>query len=249
MVQDLGVLAQRRDQQFLGHHEQLVAGARHDVDGIGGDSSRGVGHQRPRRRCPDEQRDAGEPLRELTVEHLASDEDRRVDDGFVALGQLMVAQGRAASRAVGGDAVILLQQTLVEDRLQRPPDAVDVVRRHRPIRVVHVDPVAHARGHVREGVHVPQHGLAAFLVELCDPVSLNVRFTVKPELFLDRELHGQPVTVPSGLTRDVIPLHRAVAREQVLEHAGLDVVNAGSSVRGGRPFEEGPLRVSLGLLE
>jgi hypothetical protein len=60
------------------------------------------------------------------------------------------------------------------------------------------------------------------------------------ELLLDRELDRQAVAVPAGLALDVVALHRLVAREDVLEHARLDVVGAGHAVGGRRALVEGP---------
>src|SRR5262249_37618647 len=48
---------------------------------------------------------------------------------------------------------------------------------------------------------------------------------------------------------DAVALHRLEAREQVLEHARLDVVHAGHAVGGRRSFVEDPLRSGLGLVE
>ena len=78
-----------------------------------------------------------------------ADVDRGVDDGLVALGQLVVGQAGAAARAPRGDPVVLDQQALVEDLLQRPPHRLDVVRVHGAVGVVQVDPVAHALGQRR----------------------------------------------------------------------------------------------------
>ena len=83
-----------------------------------------------------------------------ADVDRRVDDRLVALRQLVVGQAGAAARAVRRDAVVLDQQALVEDLLERPPDGLDVLRVHRPVGVVQVDPVAHPLGQLVERVDV-----------------------------------------------------------------------------------------------
>ena len=125
----------------------------------------------------------------------------------------------------------------------------DVLGVHGAVGVVHVDPVAHARRQLGEGVGVPGDGLAAAGVELGDAVVLDVLLAVEAQLALHGELDGQPVAVPSGLARHVVPAHRAEAREDVLEDAGLDVVGAGHAVGGRRPLVEDPLGAALGLLE
>ena len=240
--QDLSIVTERGLQKILGDHQRALAGPRHHVRGLRRDGDRGVRDQCPRRRRPDEQLHAGEPGGQITVEHLAGHEHGRVDDGLVALREFVVAQRRATPRTERGDAVVLLEQSVVEDLLQRPPDAVDVLRRHGPVRLVHVHPVAHAGCHLRESVHVAQDRLATLLVEGLDAVCLDVRLAVESEFTFHGQFHRQPVTVPAGLARDVEALHGAVTRVQVLEDPGLDVMDTGRAVGGGRALVEGPLR-------
>ena len=168
--------------------------------------------------------------------------DRRVGQGLVALGDLVVGEPGAAAGAVGGDAVVLDQQALVEDLLERPPDALDVARVHRPVGRGHVDPVAHPVGELGERVDVPLDGLPAACVELRDAVALDVGLAREPELLLDGDLDGQAVAVPARAAGDVVTLHGLEAGEDVLEGAGLDVVGARAAVGGRRSLVEHPLR-------
>ena len=145
--------------------------------------------------------------------------------------------------------MVLDQQALVEDLLERPPDGLDVRRVHRPVGLVEVDPVPHAGGQLGEGVGVAGHRLAALGVELGDAVRLDVLLAGEAQLLLDGELDREAVAVPAGLAGDVVALHRPVAREDVLEDAGLDVVGAGHAVGGRRALVEDPLGAALGLLQ
>ena len=104
----------------------LVAGARDDVVDVRVDRDGGVRHERPRRRRPDQQVGLAGPRAGRQRE---ADVDRRVGDVLVALRDLVVGQRGAAARAVRRDAVVLDEQALVEDRLQCPPDRLDVVGR------------------------------------------------------------------------------------------------------------------------
>lgn len=145
--------------------------------------------------------------------------------------------------------MVLDQQALVEDLLQRPPHGLDVLGVHRAVRVVEVDPVAHAGRQLGESVGVPGHGLAALGVELGDAVRLDVLLAVEAQLLLDRQLDRQAVAVPAGLAAHVVALHGPEAGEDVLEDAGLDVVGAGHAVGGRRALVEHPLGAALGLVE
>src|SRR6185436_4614547 len=115
----------------------------------------------------------------------------------------------------------------------------------RPVGVAHVDPAAHAVGHLLPQVDVPLHGLAAPRVELRDAVRLDVGLALEAQLLLDRELHREAVTVPAALAADLVALHGPEPREDVLERAGLDVVGAGAPVGGRRTLVEGPRLAGL----
>ncbi|MDQ0842166.1 hypothetical protein QFZ68_001846 [Streptomyces sp. V1I6] len=242
----LPALAERLLQQRLGDDELLLAVRRHDVRDVGVRGDRRVGHQGPRGRRPHQERGIA---RERAARQREAHEDGGVDDRLVALRQLVVGQAGAAAGAPGRDAVVLDQQALVEDLLQRPPHGLDVVRVHGAVGVVEVDPVAHAGRELGEGVRVPGHRLAALGVELGDAVRLDVLLAGEAELLLDGELDRQAVAVPAGLAAHVVAAHGAEAGEDILEDAGLDVVRAGHAVRRGRALVEHPLGAALGLLE
>ena len=230
--------------EVLGEH-QVRSPPWRDADVGDGplDGDRGVRRQRPRRRRPDQQVGAGPRAVGQREPHV----DRGVDVVLVALGHLVVRERRLVARAVGRDAVVLDEQALAVDLLERPPDALDVARGHRQVGLVEVDPVAHALGHRGEGADVLERRLAAGGVELGDAVALDVALGREAELLLHGELHRQPVAVPAGPTRHVVPAHRPEPGEEVLEGAGLDVVGAGRAVRGGRALVEDP-GLALGRL-
>ncbi|GEM_PF-2078468 len=223
--------------------DRLAAG--HHIGDVGAHRHRGVGDQGPRGGGPHQQlrlagqRPGGE--RELDI-------DRGVAVVVVPLGQLMVGQRGAAARTVGGDPVVLAEQTLVEDLLEAPPHRLDVLGVHRPVGLVHVHPVAHPTGELGEGVDMSGDRLAALGVEGFDAVLLDVRLAGEAQLALDGQLDRQSVAVPAGLAVDVVALHGLEPGEDVLEDAGLDVMGAGLAVGGRRTLEEVPrLAVPGGL--
>ncbi len=242
----LPALAEGLGQQRFGDHQLLGAVGGHHVGDLGVHGGGGVGDQGPRGGGPDQQRG---PVGQRAAGQREADEDRRVDDGLVALGQLVVGEAGAAARAPGGDPVVLDQQALVEDLLERPPDGLHVGRVHGAVGLVEVDPVAHPVGELDEGVGVAGHRLAALGVELGDAVRLDVLLAGEAELLLDGEFDREAVTVPAGLAGDVVALHRPVPGEDVLEDAGLDVVGTGHAVGGRRALVEDPLGAALGLLK
>lgn len=242
----LPALAERLAHQRLGDDQALGAVGGHHIGDVRVHGGGGVGHQGPRGGRPDQQRGLA---RERAGGQREADEHRGVDHGLVALRELVVGQAGAAARAPRGDPVVLHQQALVEDLLQRPPDGLDVLRVHRPVRLVEVDPVAHPLGELGELVGVAGDRVAAPGVELGDAVRLDVLLAGEAQLLLDGQLDRQAVAVPAGLAGDVVALHGPEAREDVLEDAGLDVVGAGHAVGGRRALVEDPLGTTLGLLQ
>ena len=99
---------------------------------------RRVRHERPRRRRPHQdppavaERRASERPASRSVER---DVHARILDVLVPLRHLVARQRRAAARAVRQDLVPAIQQLLVEQRLERPPHALDVVVRVRDVRM------------------------------------------------------------------------------------------------------------------
>lgn len=148
-----------------------------------------------------------------------------------------------------GDPVVLHEQALAEDLLERPPHRLHVLRVHGAVRVVQVDPVAHPGRQLGEGVGVPGHRGAALRVELRDAVILDVLLAGEAQLLLHRQLDRQAVAVPAGLAGHMVALHRLEAREDVLEDPGLDVVGAGHTVGGGRALVEDPVGQAARLLD
>ena len=147
--------------------------------------------------------------------------------------------------AVRHDLVALVQQPLLPDLLQRPPDGLDVVVVEREVRLVGVDPEGDPLGQPRPLVDVLEHRLAALLVELGNPVALDVVLVVEAELALDLELDRQPVAVPAALAVHLVAAHRLEAGEDVLEHPAQDVVRVGRAVGGRRALVEDELRAAL----
>ena len=91
-----------------------------------------------------------------------------------------------------------------------------------------------------EFVDVAENGFATPFIELGDPIFFDVLFAAEAEFPLDGQFDGQSVTVPPCLTRHEVPLHRAIAREDVFEDTGLHMVGSWSAVGRGRALVKGP---------
>jgi hypothetical protein len=145
---------------------------------------------------------------------------------------------RLVARAVGHDLVSFVEQVVVPDSPQAPPDGLDVLVRQRHVGVFEVDPEPDPFGEAVPFLYVGEDRLSALAVELGDPVALDLLLGGDPELSLDLELHGEAVAVPARLARDVVAAHRLVAGKDVLEDAREDVVGPGRPIRRRRALVE-----------
>ena len=163
--------------------------------------------------------------------------DARIVDHAVAIGDLVGAERAADARRDGDDLVILLHQALVPQALQEIPDTLDVLVLKRHIRLLEVNPVAHALREVIPVFDVGKHALAAQAVELFHlRPGRAVIAPVPAHFLLDADLHGQAVRVPAALARDVKTLHGFEAREQILKSSSEDMVHRRLTVGGWRPL-------------
>ena len=177
-------------------------------------------------------------MRRVLVLEIERDVDARILDVLVAQRELVARQRRSAARAVRQNLVPAIEQILVEERLERPPHALDVVVRERDVRMVVVEPVPDARAEPLPLVAIREHALAAAPIELDHAERLDLLLAADAELLLDLDLDRQAVRVPAGLSRHAKSLHRAIAAEQILDRAREHVVNARTSVRRRRAFKE-----------
>ena len=164
--------------------------------------------------------------------------DRPVD---VGLAELVAGQGGPTPRAVRHHLDVLVEQTLVPEALQVPPDRLHVLGREGPVGGVDVDPEADPLGEGLPLVHVVADRLPAQPGELADAhLLLDLALVGDAQLALDLDLDRQAVGVPPGPPGHGIAPHGAVAAEQVLVDPGPHVVEARAPVGRRRPLVEHP---------
>ena len=242
-VQDVCAFSQDPFDQCLGEDEDVALMLRANVDELWVDRHGRVRDQRPRGGRPDQQL-IPRLRRVVAVRDREAHIYGRVDHVLIdaRLPELVARQRHLVAGAVRDDLQLLVQQALVVDGLERPPDRFDVLGVKRAVGVVEVDPEPDPLGHRVPVLDVAEDLLAAAGVELRDPEPLDVVLGGEPKLGFERQLYRQSVAVPAALALDEVPAHRAVAREDVLEHAREHMVEAGGAVGGRRPLVEAPSR-------
>ncbi len=254
----LHLLGKVSGNQVAGQDDGLLrlgigVGAAHlDVFDRGADGQRRIRGQRPGSGRPGQEAErAVVGAEELFARGVAHDAELRragrVLHVAVAarLVQLVGRETRAGGRGVGLDGVALVEQSFVEKLLEEPPQRLDIFVVVGNVGVVHVDPVTHLAGQALPYARELHDGLAAGAVVLLDGDLPADVLLGNAEFFLDAQLDGQPVGVPSGFAVDTETLLRLVAAEYVLDGAGHDVVDAGHAVGRGRPLVEDERGVSL----
>ncbi len=250
----LGLLVEVGVEQRLGHHDRGllacvgVVGAHGRVVDLRTHAQRRVRGERPRRGGPRQKR-GGAPALHLGLgrEDAELRHDGRVLHVAVAarLVQLVRREARAGGRRVGLDGVALVEQPLVEELLEQPPERLDVFVVVGDVGVLHVDPVAHLARELLPHARELHDGLAAGAVVLLDRDRAADVLLGDAQLLLHAQLDGQAVGVPARLAVDQIALLGLVAAEDVLDRAGHDVVDARHAVGRRGPFVEDERGVTL----
>ena len=207
-----------------------------DVVDVGAHHDAEVGRQGPGRRRPHERELAGlepEPDGDGGVlTHLVD---------VVVHPQLVVRQRRLVVPAVGQDAEALVDEALVPQLLERPHDALHVLRVERLVVVLEVDPARLAGDVLLPLVGVLQHRRAAGVVEGLDAELEDLVLGLDAELAHRLELGGKAVGVPAEAALHPAPAHRLVARDDVLDVAGEQVSVVRQAVGEGRSVVEDEL--------
>ena len=262
---DGGVGAEDRCDQVGSQDKMLLTQPDAGVEDVGTHGGGDVGDERPRRGGPHQEahgpavrgqfgrrgrgrrdipsgdRGAGRCWRRR--QKRETHEDRGVGHQLVSRSHLVRRQSRPAARAVRHYLVALVQQPFLGELRQDPPHRLDVAVGHGHIRVVEVEPHADALGHAVPVVHVSGHRLAAKAVELGHAISLDLLLVVEAQPLLQLQLHRQTVAVPAGLAAYVVAAHGLVARVDVLEDPGEDVVHPRLAVGRRGPLEKHPFGI------
>ena len=212
--------------------------------------------QSPRSSCPcDEVRFA--PLRPLCLRIL----DKELYSGgevlYVAIATRLVQLVRAKTCTrtwrIWLDGITLVEQALVVELLQKPPQSLDVLIVVSDIRMVKVNEVAHLLSQFTPLGSELHHVLTALMVVvfrrdvLLRSLVVNILLG-NTQFLLDTQLHRKSVGIPSRLAVNLESLHSLVSVECILNTTCEDVVNTRVSVCRWRPLKEDKLRAAFTLI-
>ena len=142
----------------------------------------------------------------------------------------MAAETCTCGGRIGLDGVALVEQVLVVELLEQPPQALDVLVVVGDVGVLHVHPIAHLVRKVGPLGGVHHHVLAATAVVVLNGNLGADVFLGDAQFLLHAEFHGQAVSIPTGLALHLEALHGLETAEGVLQRACQDMVDTRMSV-------------------
>ena len=157
----------------------------------------------------------------------------------------MTGKSCTRSRRIGLNGVTFVEQSLIVELLQEPPECFDVRIFVSDVRMLHVHPISHEVAEVGPLLCVHHHILSALRVVVFNADALADVFFGDAKLFFHAEFHRQTVGIPTGLALHLKSLHGFVTTEHVLDGTCHHMVNTRMAIGRGRTFEENKRRTSL----
>ncbi len=151
----------------------------------------------------------------------------------------MAGQGSPAAGAIRHHLVALINQILVPDLPQGPPDRFDIVILIGDIGVVHIGPKTDPFRHLLPFTLIFPDRFFAFLDKGFHTKGLDLFLAIQTQPFFDFQFDRKPMGIPAGLAGDIVALHGPVAGDQVLDDPGQDMAGMGHAIGGGRTVIEG----------
>ncbi len=148
----------------------------------------------------------------------------------------MARKTGTAPCAIRNHLIILIQESLLPDLFNNPPERLDVGRLIGNVRMIHVKPKANFLGKILPLGLILPYRFPALLVKFCDAIFLNFFFVFKTELVFHFNFDRQPMSIPPRLSLHPEPPHGFVAANYILEGTREHVVDSGPAVQGGRSF-------------
>ena len=128
----------------------------------------------------------------------------------------MIGKYRGTARAIRQNIMPLIQEILIPQLLHHPPNRLHIRGFHRFIVIIKVNPASQPINRTPPFLHIAQHTRPARLIKLGNTVLFNVGLRVQPQLFFDQVFYRQPMTVPSKPPLNLLPLHRLITRNNIL---------------------------------
>ena len=219
---DLGPLRPDGVHKRLGDPVLVGIVADAGVVDIGSDGDREIARKRPWCCRPDQQPIAcSHPTR--AFDDFQPNGDRRIIDVAVVHVRFEVRERGGGTPGVGEDLEVAIDESLVPESLEDPPDRFHEFRIHGLVVVLEVDPSSDSSGDVFPLFGgLIDHDPARFVVAV-DAIVGDLARARYPQLLLDFHFDGQTMGIPTEAALDPVSAHGPVARDYVLDDTNQDV--------------------------
>ena len=166
----------------------------------------------------------------------------------------MRAQTCTCAWRVWLDGVTLVEQALVVELLEEPPESLDILVIVGDIRMVEIYEVTHLLGQLAPLSGELHHVLTALVVVILGRDILLRSLVVDillgdAEFLLDTEFNRESVGIPSRLAVNLEALHGLVSVECILDTTCQHVVNTRVAISRWRSLKEDKLRAAFTLVD
>ena len=152
--------------------------------------------------------------------------------------QFVRTQTRSCGRRIGLNGIAFVEEILLIQLFEQPPQRFDILVVVGDIGVLHIHPVTHEVAQVGPFLGVHHHVAAAACIVFFNANAVADVFLCDAQFLFNAQLNGQSVGVPSCLAIHLESLHRLVTAEYVLDGTRHHVVNTRVSVGRRRTFKE-----------
>ena len=167
---------------------------------------------------------------------------------FVSLSHFLCRQRSTTTRTVRHDLKSFIKKSFIPDLLQCPPLRLNKCVVISNIRIIHISPETYSIREILPHTFVFPHTLFTLFDKWLNTIFLNLILSVKAKSLLNLQLDRQSVSIPSGLSRNFIPLHGTVTRNHILDNTCQNMADMRFTIRSRRSIIKHILWTALTVL-
>ncbi|OQA26422.1 MAG: hypothetical protein BWY58_01072 [Chloroflexi bacterium ADurb.Bin344] len=160
----------------------------------------------------------------------------------------MIRQGSSAARAIRDDFKPLIKQISFKEILQDLPFGFDIFILVSDISRIKINPIGNPLRHAFPLFDIRKSRFFTKSVKFRDAVLFDLLFIGKSQLLFHFDFDRQAVCIPTAAADNMIPLHRTIAKDYILNGARNYMMYTGFSVCGRRTFIEHILTAAFAII-
>ena len=200
-----------------------------------------VGRQSPRCGCPRQEHRLTPPLQCFgSIHHLKLRSDSGIFHITICtrLIEFVTRKSSSSSRAIRLNGITFVEQTLLIELFEQPPESFDIRVFVSDVRVFHIHPIPHKVRQIAPLLRVHHHITTTMRIIFFDRNLLTNVFFGNSQFLFNTQFDGQTMGVPTSFAVDLETLHRFVTAKHILNGTRHHVVNTRVSICRWRSFKE-----------